>query len=150
MQDKDIDFVVSHFREDALCPESNWRRFRAIVGLRRRRASVAAAVVAIIVVSATAAIFTYKKLSAPHIGTETSYELAVEDVAPTDQPKLIVFEATGLSEVVARVETEYGVKIVNVPPNANDYVLTLRYEGTPEELIETINEILGTHLRVDE
>lgn len=150
MQDKDIDFVVSHFREDALSPESNWRRFRAIVGLRRRRASVAAAVAAIIVVSATAAVFTYKELSAPPIGTETPHELFVDDVAPPDHTKLMVFEATGLSEVVVRIEEEYGVTIVNVPSNADDYVLTLRYEGTPEELIEAINEILGTHLRVEE
>lgn len=150
MHDKEIDFVVSHFQEDALQPEANWRRFKAIVGLRRRRMGVAAAVAAIIVVSATAGIFTYKELSAPSDGTETRQEMAGEDILSADGPKLMVFEASGLSDVVETIETEYGVKIGNVPSNADEYVLTLRYEGTPEELIEAINDILGTQLTIEE
>lgn len=149
MQDKEIEFVLSHFREDILLPEENWRRFKAIVGLRRRRMGVAAAVVSIIVISATAAIFTYKELSAPSVGSVPAHEVTVQDVCPEDGPKLMVFDSTGLSEVVETVESEYGVKIGNVPLNADEYVLTLRYEGTPEELIEAINEILGTRLTVE-
>lgn len=150
MQDKEIDFVVSHFQEDALQPEANWHRFKAIVGLRRRRMGVAAAVAAIIVVSATAGIFTYKELSATSDGTETRQEMAGADFLSADGPKLMVFEASGLSDVVETIETEYGVKIGNVPSNADEYVLTLRYEGTPEELIEAINDILGTQLTIEE
>ncbi|MDE5870460.1 MAG: hypothetical protein K2H22_00725 [Muribaculaceae bacterium] len=149
MQNKDIDFIVAHFREDALQPEQNWRRFKVIVGLRRRRIGVAAAIASIIVISATAAIFTYREYSAPYVGPEPAHEVTVHEIYPADVPKLMVFESTCLSEVVETVECEYGVKIGNVPYNADEYVLTLRYEGTPEELIEAINEILGTRLTVE-
>lgn len=149
MQDKDIEFVVSHFRENTLQPESNWRTFKAMAGLRRRSWGVAAAVASIIVISATAGIFTYKELSTTSVGSEPVHEVTLPDVCPADGPKLMVFESTGLSEVVETVESEYGVKIGNVPLNADEYVLTLRYEGTPEELIEAINEILGTKLTVE-
>ena len=149
MRDKEIDFIVSHFREDAIRPEQNWHRFKVMAGLRRRRMGVVAVISSIIAISATAAIFIHKEHSAPSVVSETAHGVTVQDICSANEPKLMVFEATGLAEVVETVESEYGVKIGNVPLNADEYVLTLRYEGTPEELIEAINEILGTRLTVE-
>lgn len=150
MHDKDIDFIVGKFKEGTFSTDSNWRRFKAMVGLRRRRIGVAAAVAAVIVVSATAAVFTYRYGSSPVIGEETTHLESIDEIPTYDEPKMMVFESSKLSEVIESIEKEYGVKIGNIPSNSDDYVLTLRYEGTPVELIEAINEILGTHLTVEE
>ena len=150
MQDEDIDFIVGKLKEGAFSTDTNWRTFKSLVGMRKRRIGVAAAVTAILALSATAAVFTYRHISASSYGTETIYVRPSEEINSDCDSKLRVFEATGLSEVVQTIESEYRVKISDVPSNADEYVLTLRYEGTPEELIEAINEILGTNLTVEE
>ncbi|MDE6547715.1 MAG: DUF4974 domain-containing protein [Muribaculaceae bacterium] len=149
MKDKNIDFVLRHFRFDAFNPEENWRNFIALAGLRRRRVGVAAVVASIIVLSTSAAIFTYTYRSTPSAGSESAKEVTVNEICSVSEPELMIFESTRLSEVVETVEIKYGVRINNVPSNANEYVLTLRFEGTPEELIDAINEILGTRLTVE-
>lgn len=150
MQDKDIHYIISKFREDAFSTDSNWRRFKVMVGLRRRRIGVAAAVAAVIVFSAVAAVFTYRYSSSPVIGEETTQVVSVDEIPANDESKMMVFESSKLTDVVCKIEEVYGVKIGNIPSNSDDYVLTLRYEGTPIELIEAINEILGTNLTMEE
>ena len=148
MDDKDIDFVARHYSDDACSIDSGWRKIKSTLGLRRRRYGIAAAVSAIIAVSATAAIICYE-----HARIESS---ATESVSVgsgkihADETKVLAFDNTKLSEAVEIIESEYSVEIGNIPANADDYALTLRFEGTPTELIEAINEILGIKLTLTE
>ena len=60
----------------------------------------------------------------------------------------IDFEYAALPEVVKQIEKVYGVEIINMPEDADSYHLTLHYEGDASDLINTINEILGTNLKI--
>jgi hypothetical protein len=44
----------------------------------------------------------------------------------------------------------YDVKITNVPENSDDIRLTLGYEGNAEDVVATINDLLGTNLAVEQ
>lgn len=76
--------------------------------------------------------------------------MAAPGVAPLKEIKVIDFEEAKLPEVVERIEAVYNVKIGNLPANADDFTLSLHYEGNPVDLVQTINEILETNLTVDE
>ena len=64
--------------------------------------------------------------------------------------KVIDFENAPLPEVVKKIESVYGVKVMGMPESPEHYELSLHYEGTPTDLISTINEILGTQMTVTE
>lgn len=42
------------------------------------------------------------------------------------------------------------MEVENIPASPEKYVLSLHYEGTPTDLIETINDILDTDMTVTE
>lgn len=148
MDEKDIDFIADHYSDDVFSPETGWRKFRSTLGLRRKRYGIAAAVAAIITVTATAAIISYENhRNEPDAVESVSDITSAQDIEET---RVLAFDHTKLTDVVEIVETEYSVEIGNIPPNSDDYELTLRYEGTPSELIEAINEILGIQLTLSE
>lgn len=144
MKEKDIDFIAEYYSDDVFSPEKGWRKFTTIIGVRRKRFGTVAAAVAVIALSASAAIFTYNEYKEQehqeHHLNPTLEEERNEEI------RVVTFEKAKLSKVVDYIESEYGVKIGNVPSNSEDYLLTLRFEGTPDELIDAINEILGTQL----
>ena len=146
MNDKDIDFIARYYGDDVFSPDSGWRKIKSALGLRRKRYGIAAAVAAIIAMSATAAIIGYE-----HYRVAPAQEDSLT-VSPSangmEDTKILVFDNASLTEVVEIVEEEYSIVIDNIPDNSDDYVLTLRFEGTPSELIEAINKILGTQLTV--
>ena len=146
MDDKDIDFVARYYNDDIFSPDTGWRKIKSTLRLRRKRYGIAAAVAAIIAVSATAAIIGYEhyRFAPSHVDT------AIESpsVSTSEETRVLAFDNISLTEVVEIVEAEYSIVIENIPENSDDYVLTLRFEGTPSELIEAINEILGTQLIV--
>lgn len=47
-----------------------------------------------------------------------------------------------------RIKEVYGVEVSGLPENPEKYVLSLHYEGNVNALLESINEILGTNLKV--
>ena len=49
-----------------------------------------------------------------------------------------------------KIESVYDVNVVNLPDSTSEYTLSLHYEGTPSDLINTINDILGTRMEVVE
>ena len=148
MDEKDIDFIARYYSDGVFSLDSGWRKIKSALGLSRKRYGIAAAVAAIMVVSATAAIIGYVHHRADSAAVES---VSMESVSlPLDEVKVLAFDNTKLTDVVEIVESEYSVRIANIPENADDYVLTLRYEGTPSELIDAINEILGTQLTITE
>ena len=50
--------------------------------------------------------------------------------------------------VVEKINETYNVKVTGLPESPEEYRLSLHYEGTASDLVETINEILGTELTV--
>lgn len=151
MKNEDIDFIAENYRDGVFSPEIGWRMLRQRLGIRRKRLGIAAAVAAVIALSASAAVFMHYhyKESRP----DTQIPVSLVDDTPMEESlnsKTIVFENSSLTEVVETLESEFDVRIVNLPQNAEEYVLTLRYEGTIEELISAINETLGTRLTLEE
>lgn len=146
MEDKGIGFVARHYREGLFSVKDGWRRLGIGMSVRMRRYRIAAAVSAVVVLSASAAIIyhEYRGESEPqHVQT-------VQTVNPMAEVKVIDFENAPLPEVVKKIESVYGVKVMGMPESPEHYELSLHYEGTPTDLISTINEILGTQMTVTE
>jgi hypothetical protein len=146
MEDKGIGFVARHYREGMFSVKDGWRRLGIGMSVRMRRYRIAAAVSAVVVLSASAAIIyhEYRGESEPqHVQT-------VQTVNPMAEVKVIDFENAPLPEVVKKIESVYGVKVMGMPESPEHYELSLHYEGTPTDLISTINEILGTQMTVTE
>ena len=59
----------------------------------------------------------------------------------------MTFNDTPLAEVVKEIEKVYDVRLTSLPEE--EYRLTLSYEGTAEDLVATINELLGTHIEIE-
>ena len=62
--------------------------------------------------------------------------------------RAIDFENAPLPKVVERIREVYGVEVTGLPENPEEYVLSLHYEGNVNTLLESINEILDTKLKV--
>lgn len=139
-------FIVRHYRKGCFSVEKGWRRLGIGVTSKWWRLRVAAAVAATIVLSATAAVL-YR-----HYATlEPTETITVTEEQTAEVPviKVIDFENTSLTEVVERIRETYGVEVTNVPENADSYRLSLHYEGTAEDLVDTINDILYTEMEVE-
>ena len=141
-----LEFVTRHYRSGAFRPERQFVRFWTW-----RRPAVAASV-AIGILAASAALYTYlAPATDSHIPAETTAPATkVENIStPKGMVVRITFEDTPLARVVSEIENVYGVKVDNIGDNG-DIHLTLSYEGTAEDLIETINDTLGTNLTIEE
>lgn len=66
-----------------------------------------------------------------------------------ETPQRLEFDDMPLSMVVKEIEKAYNVKISGLPADS-DIHLTLSYEGNAYELIDTINQILDTNLKVEQ
>lgn len=83
----------------------------------------------------------------------SSTEIEIQQSIPADPKevvKVIDFENTPLPVVVDKIEEVYGVEVTGLPENAEEYRLSLHYEGNPVELVETINDILDIKMAIKE
>ncbi|MDE6206522.1 MAG: hypothetical protein K2M55_01815 [Muribaculaceae bacterium] len=146
MATNDIDFIAQRYREGLFRPDSAWHRLGFVPSPRRRLQRIAAAVAVTAILSATAAIVyhEYGRVNSQPDTTVTDGATLPKEV------KVIDFEQASLAEVVATIETVYDVKVDNVPEQTADYELSLHYEGTAEDLVNVINDILGTDMSVSE
>ena len=64
--------------------------------------------------------------------------------------RVIDFEEAPLTDVVEKIREVYGVEVVGLPANPGQYTLSLHYEGSAIDLVETINDILDTDMTVIE
>ncbi len=135
--------ISSPSREDSM--DSRWKRLVNSSMSKLRRYRIAAVAGCVIVLTATAALVYHRYAVNEPIPTEIvqpateSLEFAV---------KVIDFEETPLPVVIERIREVYGVEIINIPANAQDYRLSLHYVGTAVDLIDTINDILDTYIAV--
>jgi hypothetical protein len=143
--DKDITYVAQHYRKGRFSTDRGWQQLGIEHSRRRFGFRVAAAIAVVVALSATAAIVYHQYI-------EPSPAAVVTVTEQVDAPELVVkvidFEDTPLPTVIQRINEVYGVELVNLPTDANEHRLSLHYEGNAIDLVETINEILGTDLKI--
>lgn len=142
---KEISFIARHYRKGRFNTERALRRVRPRGAFRLRALRIAAASAAAIFLTAAAAVM-LRSVLLPQ--TEQTEQTAPAVATPT--VKVLDFEETPLPAVVAEIEATYGVKVTGVPDGAEGYRLSLHYEATAEDLVATINEILGTEMKTAE
>ncbi len=143
---EDILYIARRYRKGKFSADRGWRRLGIAPSFRLRRLRVAASLGGLIILSATAAII-YRQYSAPD---ELPAVVQPANSAGAAEVKVIDFENTPLTEVVAKIREVYGVEIDGLPDDAAECRLSLHYEGTAADLVDTINEILDTHITVKE
>lgn len=143
--EESVRFVTRHYDPEAFDADRDAKEVFPRKPLRRRLMTAAAS--AAVVFGVAAAIWV---LHTPAPGHDTPAETAVEHTveAPSKEIKRIEFTDAPLTDVAAEIEAVYGVKVTNLP--ASNPKLTLSYEGTAADLVETVNELLGTELMIEE
>lgn len=166
--DSEVEFVARYWRQDAFEPEqamkrvglvaahkSAWlRRFVSLVQPRRQRVWTAAASVGVVLVVAAAGLYfglrpsEPKAIDMPPVVVETVEREPVQQSQRTEV-KRIEFENASLAEVTAAIEQTYGVKLNNVPLSSAQRI-TISYSGTADDVVETLNEIFGLHITIED
>ena len=145
MQNKEIDFIARHYRKGRFDTAVAWSRL-GIGAARRRRLRIAAAIAGLVILSASAGLLIREYNTVTQ--TQQTQEIHVE--SPMQTVRVINFDNAPLEKVIETIESVYGVRVIGVPDAAENYSLSLHYEGTPADLIAAINEILGTGMEVVE
>lgn len=143
-----VEFVARYYREGAFSARRGWRQL-GLTTLQWWRTRWAAAAAVVVALTATAGIYAYTT-SSPSEARQPEAASVTEKVTPIEEvSRKIEFADTPLVDVVKEIERVYEVHVVNLPEDG-DYRLTLSYEGTAKDLVETINELLGISLRIEE
>ena len=148
MENKDIDYIAKHYEKGRFALEPALRRIHPAAMRRWSPVRIAAALAAAVVLSATAAVLVHNDFfvdSKPKVEQTPAESIAAKDVV-----RVIDFEETPLPVVVEKIKEVYGVEVAGLPENADGYVLSLHYEGSATDLVETINDILETDMTVKE
>ncbi len=141
--DNNIRFVARHYCKGLFSADAAWRRLGIAPSMSIwRRYRVAAVLAGAIALSAAAAIIYHQYDVRAEIESETL------TLSPMETVKVVDFENAPLPVVVERIREVYGVEVDGLPENADDYVLSLHYEGTPVDLVDTINDLLSTEMTV--
>lgn len=146
-------FVASHYNPDAFSKARKKEAFAAITGRRsifpflsaRWRTAAAVAAVALVASASVLFIHNYSDRPSAPAPSEITPTVAVETQAPVEKA-VIDYADAPLKDVVADIERIYGVTVTDVPDK--EIRLTIHYEGNAEDVIETINELLGTKLKI--
>ena len=149
--DKELDYIAKRYRKGRFDADAGWKSMGIANISLWKRYRAAAAIAATVVITATAALIYHEfgKVDATQQPIETGVpETPVKN--PMAEIRVIDFENAPLTEVVSRIEAVYTVKVENLPQDGKVYRLSLHYEGTPTDLIDVINDILGTQMTVIE
>lgn len=145
---KSLGFVAENYDDESFSAKKAWRR----ISLRKRewriRRIAAASAAAIVIFASSAFIYRYVKTSGGDAGAVEKTETIEKAPSLKTVSKRIEFNDAPVSVVVREIERVYGVKVINVPDSG--LRLTLSYEGTAEDLVNTINELEGTDLKISE
>lgn len=146
--DKDLKFITRHYRKGLFSTGAALRRIKGSNSSWWTRTRIAAACTIAAVVTATAALFIHNQ----HISGIAPETTSVEQtsVPATEIVRVIDFEEAPLTEVVGKIREVYGVDVTDLPPAPDQYTLSLHYEGSAIDLVETINDILDTDMKVIE
>ena len=146
--DKDLRFIARHYRKGMFKVQPALRRIKGTKAVWWTRARIAAACTIAAILTATAAIFVHNGyFSSDH---QTIRDIEQPAVKATHVVRVIDFEEAPLTDVVAKIREVYGVEVTGLPDNPDRYRLSLHYEGSALDLVETINDILDTDMTVIE
>lgn len=146
--DKDLKFIARHYRKGMFAVEPALRRIKGAKPAWWTRTRIAAACAIAALLTATASIFVYHGYSTQEPSDIQQTEAPV--IPKAEIVRVIDFENAPLSEVVAKIREVYGVEVYDLPSDPDQYTLSLHYEGSALDLIETINDILDTDMKVTE
>ncbi|MBD5355856.1 MAG: DUF4974 domain-containing protein [Bacteroides sp.] len=144
-ENKEINFIAVHYRQGHFSTNEAWRRLGIASPTKWKRMRIAAVTGGILFLSATAAVIYHQYAVTDNVQVET---VEPKTTSPIFVVKVIDFENTPLPMVIERIKEVYDVEITNIPDNAEEYKLSLHYEGTAIDLVETINDILDTQMAV--
>lgn len=151
-QEKSLRFVAAHYRRDAFSSDRDWLALNIDNRSWLRRHTAAAAIWGGILL-ASAAVATWmlvpadRPQPAPRPTPAETHTVAAPDLRRRTQR--IEFADASLEEVADSIRSLYGVELTDMPVSGK-YRLTLSYEGTADELVDVINDILGTSIRISE
>lgn len=142
---EEIVYIAKRYQKGSFEVNKGWKRLDIAPSLKWKRMRAAAIIASAIAISATAGIvfYQYNKPSKQETQQTTEKTISKKEVV-----KVIDFENTDLPTVISKIKEVYGVEILNIPDNAEDYRISLRYEGNAVDLIATINDILDTQMTV--
>lgn len=143
-----IDFIARRYRRGCFDTEKALRQIKSPSMFFNIRKWVAAACVALVILGAGAFVLVRNGVLFGDGATEVQSEGFTTETL--NVIKVIDFDDAPLSDVVASIKEVYGVEVSNLPDNASSLKLSLHYTGNITDLIETINEILGTELKIKE
>ena len=144
--DKDLRFIVRHYRKGMFKTEAALRRVKGAKAVWWTRTRIAAACAVAAIFTATAAVFVYRNNfsdTGPSIPETERQAIPAAEIV-----RVIDFEEATLTKVVAKIREVYGVEVTGLPADPDRYVLSLHYEGSALDLVETINDILDTDMKV--
>ena len=143
-----IKFVASNYQRGSFSSAKAWRKVTCTNPFNWvRKIAVAAAVCVFLAASA----FLYTTLKPSDNKTEKNTNIKIDNVMPSSQTTSttarLEFINAPLEDVVKKIEETYGVKITGIPDQ--NIKLTLSYEGTADDIVETINETLQISLVIE-
>lgn len=143
-----IDFIARNYRHGCFDTEKALRQIKPQYTFSRIRKWMTAACVTLVILGAGAFVL----INNGYLFTNNDTDTQVEKILSKDLNvvKVIDFDDVPLTRVVVSIKEIYGVEVINLPENAAAIRLSLHYSGNVSDLIETINEILGTELKIKE
>ena len=145
--DREIDFIARHYKARLFNTDRVLRKIKPTIRKVWSWQRIAAASCIIIVLGATAALLIQNSY---YSDQPIEIENTQSPVMPLDSISMVIdFDDTPLPIVIDQINLVYGIEIGNIPVNAEDYRLSLHYEGNVIDLIDSINEILGINLEIE-
>lgn len=140
--ERSFEFVTRFYRHGIFQPQ---RKF--VKESRWRGLAVAASITGAVIVAAACVLIYVNRPEATPVST-THESASMVEVPPEKVVKRIEFDDAPLTQVVKAIEDTYGVEISGLEDTDSNLTLTLSYEGNAIDLINTINELLNTNLKV--
>ena len=144
--DKEIDFIAKYYKNGLFNVETALKKIKPALRKVWTWQRVAAISCVVVVIGATAALLirnSFYSEKNSEIDNSFRNEIPFESIS-----KVIDFDDTPLPVVIEQINHVYNVEVTNIPENVDDYYLSLHYEGNVLDLIDIINEILGTDLKI--
>ena len=142
---EEIVYIAKRYRKGSFQADKGWKRLDIAPALKWKRMRAAAIIASVVALSATAGIVFYQYTKPSKQETKQTTE---KPISKKEVVKVIDFENTALPTVISKIKEVYGVEVLNIPDNAEDYKISLHYEGNAVDLIATINDILDTKMTV--
>ncbi len=143
-------FVIKYYRRNAFQPDEKMFKIVPSRLHRWRRIAVAASVVfGVLLASAFLYVNLNRITPSESLQEEIQEPVLSPEIPEVKVVKRIEFKNATLQQVALAINETYGVEVIGYN-QYNDVRITLSYEGTAEDLVGTINDLLGIELTISE